>query len=61
MKFITDVRGRWVGSATASPNRTTYLDAKGRVAGRVMDDKTFDAKGRVIGRGDQGMRLFDKK
>ena len=58
-EYFTDRTGKWVGSVTAESNgNKTYLDAKGALAGRVRDGKTFDKKGSFFGNGDQGQRLF---
>lgn len=60
-EYFTDRTGKWVGSVTTESNgRKTYLDAKGGLAGRVYDGKTFDKKGGLFGKGDQGQRLFGK-
>lgn len=58
-QYFTDRTGKWVGSVTTESNgKKTYLDAKGNLAGRVFDNKTFDNKGKFYGNGDQGQRLF---
>jgi len=58
-EFFTDRTGKWIGSVTTESNGTkTYLDAKGGLAGRVRDGKTYDNKGAYFGNGDQGKRLF---
>jgi hypothetical protein len=60
-EFFSDRTGKWVGSVTTESNgNKTYLDGKGGLAGRVIDNKTFDSKGRYFGNGDQGKRLFGK-
>jgi hypothetical protein len=60
-EFFSDRTGKWVGSVTTESNgNKTYLDGKGGLAGRVIDNKTFDNKGRYFGNGDQGKRLFGK-
>lgn len=59
-KFITDNKGKWVGSVSTMGGRTTYLDNKGALVARIHDNKTFDNKGAFKGFGDQGQRLFKK-
>jgi len=59
MNFFTDSKGRWVGSVTECGKTKIYLDAKGGLAGRVVDNRTLDAKGRYFGKGDQGQRLLN--
>jgi hypothetical protein len=57
--FISDNKGRWVGSVTSNTNgNKTYSDAKGNVVARVNDNRTYDNKGSFKGYGDQGQRLF---
>ena len=57
--FFRDNKGRLVGSVTTESNgKKTYLDSKGALVGRVIDNKTLDKKGAFFGNGDQGKRLF---
>ena len=58
--FITDNKGKWVGSTTESSGRKTYLDKQGKLVARTFDGKTFDNKGAFKGYGDQAQRLFKK-
>lgn len=59
-EYIKDAKGKWVGSIHTDSTKKTYLDEKGKLAGRVHDNKTFDSKGKFFGYGDQGKRLFGK-
>jgi hypothetical protein len=61
MNTILNTQGRKIGSVSEMGGRKTYLDAQGKLAGRVFDNRTFNNKGAAIGAGDQGMRtLFGK-
>lgn len=60
-EFIKDKKGKWVGSIMSDSTKTTYLDEKGRLVGRVHDGKTTDSKGAFYGYGDQGKRLLGDK
>ncbi len=61
MKHVTDQFGRWIAHVDERSDMKIYLDAKGQVAARVINDKTFDQKGVYKGSGDQGMRLIGEK
>jgi hypothetical protein len=58
--ILLNNQGRKIGSVSEMGNRKTYLDAQGKLAGRVFDGRTLNSKGVPIGTGDQGMRLFGK-
>lgn len=61
MKHFTDQSGRWIAHVDERSDMKIYLDAKGQVAARVINDKTFDQKGAYKGSGDQAMRLISEK
>lgn len=61
MKHFTDQSGRWIGHLDERSDMKVYLDAKGQVAARVINDKSFDSKGVFRGDGDHGMRLIGEK
>ncbi len=61
MKHILDERGKWSGHIDERSDMKIYLTAKGQVAARVINDKTYDGSGAYKGTGDQGMRLIGEK
>jgi hypothetical protein len=57
--FVKDQTGKLIGSVTTETSgKKTYLDAKGALVARVINDRTYDKKGANAGKGDHGMRLF---